>query len=116
MVLSAVLALVPFRLSNRWKTRSLYLPIIGTLFYLVYETRMPAEMDIRIDMAFIMPILLFLWLNGIARVGLLIVILRKTRGGAAPSHTIHQRIVQMAFTLPIALGSLLWFAKMWWRP
>ena len=114
LVLSSALALIPFRLSKGWRTWSLYLPIIGTSLYMVYEALMPVEMNIRIDMAFIMPMLLFLWINGAAKAGILIAMLRRTHGETALIQATPQRTVQMALTLPIALGCFLWFAKMWW--
>jgi len=113
-VLSSVLALIPFRLSKGWKTWSLYLPIIGTSFYLVYEALMPVDMNIRIDRRLSCLMLLFLWINGVAKAGILIAMLRRTHGEAALIQAMPQRTVQMAFTLPIALGCFLWFAKVWW--
>jgi hypothetical protein len=114
LVLISALALIPFCFSKGWRTWSLYLPIIGTLLYLVYEALMQVGTNIRIDMLFIMPMLLFLWINGVAKAGILMAMLRKTNGETALIRAMPQRIIQMAFTLPIALGCFLWFAKMWW--
>ena len=114
LLLCCVLSLFPFRLSKGWKTKSLYLPVIGTLFYAVYEALMPVEINIRIDMAFIMPMLLFLWLNGIAKTGVMIAMQKKTHQDPELMQSFPKRIIQAAFTLMIAVGCFLWFGKMWW--
>lgn len=67
-----VLSLIPFPLSKGWKSWSLYIPIVGTLLYVVYEELMPAEMNIRVDLIYLYPILISLWLNGIAKIWIMI--------------------------------------------
>lgn len=114
LLLCSAISLIPFQLSKGWKTRSIYLPFIGTASYTVYEMLMPVEMNIRIDMAFIMPMLLFLWLNGIAKLGILVLLRTRTQGDADLMRGFPQRRIQLAFSLSIALGCLLWFGKMWW--
>lgn len=67
LVVCCILSVFPFSLDRGSKAWSLYLPIIGSVFYGIYEVLMSVEMNIRIDMAFIHPMLLFLWLNGFAK-------------------------------------------------
>lgn len=66
----SVLSLIPFSLSHGWKSWSLYLPIAGTLFFVVYNTLYYQRE--RYDVILILPAFLLLWITGITRVGIMI--------------------------------------------
>jgi hypothetical protein len=95
-----ILSLIPFPLSNGWKTGSLYLPVVGTLLYAVYESLIPAEWNIRTDLLFFLPVLFFLWINGIAKVWIMMVARRQSYKNSLVMR-------QLIFTLLAILGSVL---------
>ena len=113
LMMTGLISLIPFRLSKGWRSASLCLPIIGYAFYVVYDMSIPAKMNIRLDLAFIMPMLLFLWLNGIAKIGIMLAIKAKAGGIPAIMDCYPQRILQVAFTLPILLICGFRFYRMW---
>jgi hypothetical protein len=76
LLLCSVLSLIPFSLSNGWKSWSLYLPIAGTLFFVVYNTLY--YHGERYDLALILPAFLLLWIIGIVRLGIMIMARRQS--------------------------------------
>jgi hypothetical protein len=116
LIVCCILSLCPLSLARGPKAWSLYLPIVGTLFYGIYEVLMPVEMNIRIDMAFILPMLLFLWLNGFAKLAVSVAMARARKRDQQCAESFPQRRIQVALTAPILLACFLWFAKIWWWP
>ena len=55
IVLVTLLSLMPWRLRDRRNRWSLYLPIAGLLLYIIYETAMPSNWDIRVDLLLLAP-------------------------------------------------------------
>lgn len=112
MAMCGVLSLWPFQFARRWKSWNLYLPIAGLALYGVYEGALPAEVEMRGQIALVVPLLLFLWLNGMAKVGLLVVLQDRAGGSRRRLRSQPQRRWQVALALPIILLACgLWF----WR-
>ena len=105
------LSLWPFRFSRRWKSWNLYLPVAGLLLYAVYEAALPAELDVRDDVSAPVAALLFLLLNGMAKVSVLALLQKKTGGSRRRLRRQPQRRWQLLAALPVAAGCALWF----WR-
>ena len=55
IVLVMLLSLVPWRLKGRRNRWSFYLPIAGLFLYIIYETAMPPNWDIRVDLLLVAP-------------------------------------------------------------
>ncbi len=113
MILCGALSVWPFRFSQRWLSWSLYLPVAAVLLYGVYEFSLPAEIDIHRKMVFILPMLLFICLNGMAKVGLLVYWLPRAGGSRRRLRAMPQRRYQMAFAMPILLGCAVWVWTLW---
>jgi hypothetical protein len=74
-IVGCIVRLINLPLSNDWKIWSFCYPLIGTLLFVVNEMlirMMPQTMDIRVDLLFTIPMLLFLWLSNIAKFGIII--------------------------------------------
>ncbi len=74
---------------------------------------MPSEMNIRIDLSFIIPMIIFLCLNGIAKLGIMMTMKARTLGDRELISIFPQRKIQMAFTLPILIVCIIMFRMMW---
>lgn len=109
IVACAVLSLWPFRFARRWKSWNLYLPVGGLLFYGLYELALPAEVDVQARMAVIVPLLLFLWVNGMAKVGVLAGLQAKAHGSRRRLRAKPQRLLQLLLALPVAAGCGWWY-------
>jgi hypothetical protein len=103
LLICFVLSLIPFPLSDGWKSWSLYLPIAGTLFFVVYNTLY--YHGERYDLALILPAFLFPWIIGIARVGGMIMARRQSYKYPLPIFT----LLVLIFTLLAVLGIVLIF-------
>jgi hypothetical protein len=112
MALCGALSLWPFRFARRWKSWNLYLPVAGITIYAVYEASLPAEVDVGGAMRFIVPLLLFLVLNSMAKVGLLAYLMPQAGGSRRRLRRLPQRRLQLAAGLLIATGCTLWFWAM----
>jgi hypothetical protein len=113
IVLCGALSLWPFRLARRWWSWSLYLPVVGILLYGIFERSLLAEADVRIKMMVLLPLLLFLVLNSMAKVVILGVLLPRSGGSRRRLRSLPQRRLQLALALPILAGCALWFWTMW---
>ena len=110
MAVVVLLSLWPFTFFRRWKSPSLYLPVAGIFIYGICEWSMPEGMLMGRT---VVPMLLFLWVNGMAKVALLAVLLERSRGSRRRLRGQPQRLWQVALELPIlATGLALWF----WTP
>lgn len=109
IVLIGVLSLCPFRFRRRWKSWNLYLPVAALLLYGLYESILPQEVDVRGEMAVILPALFFAWMNGIAKVALLAALQEKAGGSRRRLRRLPQRRWQLLAALPIAAGCAFWF-------
>jgi hypothetical protein len=81
LVLVAALSLFPWRLrhgGNRW---ALWLPLAALALYAGYEGAMPARMNIRLDLALILPLLGIITIAWLIR----LVMVRRGRRRAPPS-------------------------------
>ncbi len=67
----AALSVVPWRLRERRKRWTLWLPPAALALYLVYETTMPVCWNIRLDLLLILPLLLIVVLAWLVRLVLL---------------------------------------------
>jgi hypothetical protein len=71
IIILSIISLIPWKLKsgkNRW---TLALPVLGILTYLVYESTMPSNWNIRMDLVLLMPPLAVIIFLGLIR-GLLI--------------------------------------------
>ena len=67
ITLVTLLSLVPWRLKhgrNRW---SLYLPIAAVVLYAIYESAMPSNWDIRVDLLLLAPMGIVIMLAWVVR-------------------------------------------------
>lgn len=108
MVVCGVLSLWPFRFARRWKSWNLYVPVAGLALYGIYEFALPAEVEMGLRMALVVPMLLFFWINGMAKVVLLAALQEKAGGSRRRLRAQPQRRLQLAVALPIALACALW--------
>jgi len=113
MVLCGALSVWPFRFSQRWLSWNLYLPVAAVLLYGFYEFSLPAEIDIHRKMVFILPMLLFICLNGMAKVGVLAYWMPRARGSRRRLQTMPLRRIQVAISMLILLGCGAWVWTMW---
>ena len=103
------LSLWPFRFARKWESWNLYLPVAGITVYAIYEASLPAEVDVGGQMSLIVPLLLFLVLNSMAKVALLAVLMPKAGGSRRRLRRLPQRQLQLAAGLLIAAGCAFWF-------
>ena len=113
MAAAGLLSLWPSPVGRRWKSWNLYLPFAGLAFYWIYELTLPAEMpEAGAPFSAVVPLLLFLWVNGMAKVGLLAVLQDKSGGSRRRLKRQPQRAWQAALALPIlAASAFLWYWK-----
>jgi hypothetical protein len=111
IALFGVLSLWPFRFTRGWKSWHLYLPVAGIALYAIYEALLPAQVDVGGEMAIILPLLFFLWLNGMAKVTVLRGLMERAGGSRRRLRSLPQRRLQVAIALPILLGCAVWFWK-----
>lgn len=108
LMLCGALSLWPFRFARRWMSWSLYLPVAGLVLYAFYEMAMPEVVDVRAQMSAIVPMMMFLWLNGIVKVGLLAVLMNRAGGSRRRLKRLPQRGLQVMLALPILAGCAFW--------
>ena len=111
MAVCAALSLWPLRFAQKWRSWNLYLPVAGITLYAVYEALLPVEANVQEQMSVIVPLLLFLWMNGMAKVGVLRILLDRAGHSRRRLRQLPQRGYQLAAALPIAAGCAWWF----WR-
>lgn len=109
MVLCGALSVWPFRFARRWKSWNLHLPIIGLVLYGLFEMALPPEVDVAGKMRVIVPLQLFLWLNGMAKVGIFVLLQQKSGGSRRRMRRLPQRRLQSAAALPILAACGYWF-------
>jgi len=108
MAVCGVLSLWPVAFARRGKSWNLYLPVAGLALYGLYELALPPEVDQGWRMTAVVSLLLFLWLNGMAKVALLAVLQEKTGGSRRRLHREPQRMWQAILAAPILAGCLVW--------
>ena len=109
IALCGALSLFPFRFKRKWKSWNLYLPVAGITLYAMYEALLPAEVDVGGAMHVIVPLLLFLMLNSMAKVVVLRVLLDRAGGSRRRLRHLPQRRLQLAAGVLIAAGCAVWF-------
>jgi hypothetical protein len=111
MVALGLLSVVPVDLRRGWQTLALYYPVIGLGLFALYEAGIQAEQaNIRIDLAFVHPLMGFIVLTGICR-WLLWIRSRGEAGDVNVSGTGAQ-LVAAIVSLVVCFG---WFCSMWLR-
>ena len=115
MILCGALSLWPFRFAQRWRSWNLYLPVAAILMYGVFDFAAPLEMDpqTRAEMKVVVPLLLFIWLNGMTKVALLSILAPKAGGSRRRLRGMPQRKTQLMLALPILVVCLLWGWMTW---
>ncbi len=113
MVALGLLSMVPVDLRRGWQVVALYYPVVGLGLFALYEAGIQAEIPpenvpIRIDLAFVQPLVGFLVLTGIFRWYLMAQVSgqpeaeRKAGSGA--------QLVAVMVSLVVCFG---WFCSMW---
>ena len=98
-----MLSLVPFRFARKWKSWNLYLPVVALVLYGLYEVALP-PVDTGGRMVVILPLLFFLCLNGMAKVGLLLLLQNRARRRRRHLHDMPQIGPQFLLALGIAMA------------
>jgi len=111
MALCVVLSAWPLRFRQRWWSWNLYLPVAGLALYGLYEYALPAEVPWGGRMAAVLPMLMFLWVNGMAKVMLLTALQEKAGGSRRRLRRLPQRFWQTVVALPILAACAAWY----WR-
>ena len=108
MAATGALSLWPFAFARRWKSWNLYLPLAGLAFYGAYELSLPPEGPLGWRMPLVVPLLLFLWLNGMAKVALLARLQERSGGSRRRLKALPQRRWHFALAAPILAGCAWW--------
>lgn len=108
LAVCGLLSLWPFPFSDRWRSWHLYIPMVGLALYAVCELALPAEIELGWRMSVVVALLLFLWLNGIAKVVLLAVLMEKTGGRRHRLRREPQRLWQGLLAMPILASCAVW--------
>jgi hypothetical protein len=72
LLVLGLLSVVPVDLQRGWKTLALYYPVLGVGLFALYEAAIQAELPpetvpIRIDWAFVHPLVAFILFTGVSR-------------------------------------------------
>jgi hypothetical protein len=72
IVIIALLSIFPSNLSRKWKSISIYYPVVGVILFMAYERKVamernPQSVPIRIDMFVLAPVMAFIILMGLSR-------------------------------------------------
>jgi hypothetical protein len=107
IILCGALSLLPLRFSRRWKSWPLYLPIVGIGLFILFESQWMTIKNIQSDRMILIPVLLFLCVNGMMKVGLLQVMVAWTGDNSSQLLALPQRRLQAAFSSLILAGGVL---------
>lgn len=107
----AGLSFWPFRFARRWKSWNLYLPVAGLALYGMFELTLREDRLVRWHMAVVVALLLFLWINGIAKVALLAHLQNRSGNSRRRLRRQPQRRLQFLLALPVAAGCAFWLWK-----
>ena len=107
----ALLSLLPFRFARKWKSWNLYLPVAALVLYGLYEVALP-PVDTSGRMVVILPLLFFLCLNGMAKVGLLLRLQDRARRRRRHLHDMPQFGPQLLLAVLVATVCAAWY---WFR-
>jgi len=104
IIACAVLSLLPYRLDRRWKAWPLYLPAAGLAFLVLYWCPVMEGVNAQADMRLILPLMLFVWVNGMVKVGLAWIVETLQANNPAGVMALPQRSIQLALGLSLLLG------------
>ncbi len=113
LLVLGLLSFIPVDLRRGWQTVALYYPVVGLGLLALYEAGIQAEIPaenvpIRIDLAFVHPLIGFIVLTGICRWMLLV------RAADRPAN---ERKPETGYQLIAVMVSLVigfaWFCSMW---
>jgi len=111
MVVLGLLSMVPVDLRRGWQTVALYHPVVGLGLFALYEAGIQAEQaNIRIDLAFVHPLIGFILLTGICR--WVLWLRSRGEGGDVNVSGIGAQLVAVIVSLVVCFG---WFCSMWLR-
>lgn len=108
-----ILSLWPFRFARRWRSWNLYLPVPAVLCYGWFETSLPAEADVSARMSVILPLLVFICLNGMAKVGILARLWHQAGHSRRRLRELPQRGRQLLLAVVLAAGCAGWGWTLW---
>lgn len=113
MAACGVLSFLPFRFKWRWRSWNLYLPVAAIVLYAGFEVALPVEVDVLVGLMVLLPLLVFICLNGMAKVGLLMVLSQQAHKSRRSLRRLPQRGLQLVCAIPILTGCGFWFWMMW---
>lgn len=106
----AALSLWPFSFARRWKSPGLYLPVLALAFYVLYEVALPEAGG---QIPAVLPLMLFVWVNGILKVIVLAILMDRSGGSRRRLRGQPQRRWQVILSLPVLLACAAWIWSMW---
>ena len=107
----AAVSLWPFRFRRRWRSWHLYVPAVALVAYGVFELALPNPVNLNWQWRAVVALLFFIWLNGMAKLGVLAALMKRAGGSRRRLRRLPHRRWQMALAIPLALGCALVF---WW--
>lgn len=107
------LSLLPFQLARRWRSWPLYLPVAGGALYGTLESAWLGGRAGWIAGASILgPLMMFLWVNGMVKMGLLRVWMAWTGGSRRRLQALPQRRLLLVLALPVLACCASWQASL----
>lgn len=113
MLVLGLLSVVPVDLRRGWRIPALYYPVLGLGLYALYEAGIQAEIKpenvpIRLDLAFVQPLVGFIALTGICRWGLWVRLKGEVKN--AKSAGTGEQLVAVIASLVVCFG---WLCVRW---
>lgn len=106
MMICGLLSLAPFRLARGWRSWPLYLMGAGMLIFLL------AGPGNAMSQAIMVTLVMFLWVNGMAKLGLMQLLLAYSGGSRRRMRAFPQRRFQLSLSIPILAFCLLGSSSM----
>lgn len=113
LLVLGLLSVVPVDLCRGWRIPALYYPVLGLGLYALYEAGIHAEIPpenvpIRLDLAFVQPLVGFIVMTGLARWGLWLRLKGEVEN--AKSMGTGAQLVAVIASLVVCFG---WFCVRW---
>ena len=108
MAACAALSAWPFRFRRMWRSWQLYVPAAALAMYALYEWALPPQVILSGWKQAVLPMLLFVCVNGMAKLGILAALLARTGRSRRRMRRAPQRLWQALATLAVAAGCAAW--------